>query len=138
MAANIQPTPTPSVLYSDVNITMNEHPVTHDLLVVTGAASVVQSIMNLIQTNHYERPFHPEIGGNVNKLLFELADPSTANLLAQEITDVIENFEPRAQTVTVNVQATSTPMVGFMVTIVFYVVSNPSPINVQFFLQRLR
>lgn len=138
MATNIQPAPVTPVQYSDVSITLNAHPVTGDFLVVTGVQSVVQSIMNLIQTNHYERPFHPEIGGNVNKLLFELADSATAAVLQQEITDVIQNFEPRCDLVQVNVQAQTQPAPGYQVTIIFHVTSNPAQVQIQFFLQRLR
>lgn len=134
--ALVKPVPT-SIQYSDVADTFAAHPVTGDLQMVTGSSAVVQSIMNLVQTNHYERPFHPEIGGNVTKLLFELADPTTAALLESEIADVISNFEPRAQVVSINVQAQA-PLNGFQVTIIFYVVSNPAPIKIQFFLQRLR
>ena len=121
---------------SDFADSLSPHPVTGDLLMVTGVNAVVQSVMNLVQLNHYESPFHPEIGGNVRRLLFELADPTTANLLAQEITDVIENFEPRASQVNVNVQANGNQ--GFDVTIIFTVINNPNPVQIQFFLERLR
>ena len=36
--------------------------------------AVVNSIKNLILTNYYERPFQPEIGSNVRRLLFENVD----------------------------------------------------------------
>lgn len=121
---------------SDFADQLAPHPVTGDLIMVTGINSIVQSIQNLVQLNHYESPFHPEIGGNVRRLLFELADATTANLLAQEITDVIQNFEPRASQVTVNVQANGNQ--GFDVTIIFTAVSNPNPVQIQFFLERLR
>lgn len=120
----------------DASITLAPHPVTGDLLMVVGINAVVQAVTDLVQLNHYESPFHPEIGGNVRRLLFELADPTTANLLAEEITDVIQNFEPRASNVNVNVQANGTQ--GFDVTIIFNVVSNPNPVQIEFFLQRLR
>lgn len=54
--------------YSDFDIAFKAHPVTGDLCRKVGVNSVVQSIINLIQTNHYERPFHPEIGGNVRSI----------------------------------------------------------------------
>lgn len=111
---------------------------TGDLTKVTGVNSIVQSIISLISTNHYERPFHPEIGGNVRKLLFELVDAVTANLLSKEIQDVLANFEPRAQVLNVIVQ-TNNAQDGYSVTIVFTVAGGIStPISIQTFLQRLR
>jgi phage baseplate assembly protein W len=137
MANNIS-TPLQTRIYSDFNIAFIPNPLTGDLTKVTGVNSVVQSIMNLVQTNHYERPFHPEIGGNVRRLLFELVDAVTANLLSQEIQNVLANFEPRAQILDVIVQ-TSNQLDGYQVTIVFQVAGGiSSPISITTFLQRLR
>ena len=51
---------------------------------------------NLILTNTYEKPFHPEIGSGIRELLFEPLSPITAFVLSQKVEDVIENFEPRS------------------------------------------
>jgi phage baseplate assembly protein W len=131
-------TPLQTRQYSDFNIDFIPNPMTGDLTKVTGINSVVQSIVNLVSTNHYERPFHPEIGGNVRKLLFELVDGVTANLLSSEIKDVLANFEPRAQVLDVIVQTNNTQD-GYSVTIVFQVAGGIStPITINTFLQRLR
>ena len=122
--------------FSDIDINFGANPVSGDILQKTGVNSVVQSIMNLVQTNHYERKFHPEIGGNVRKLLFELADSTTASLLAAEINDVIANFEPRATNVNVFVNADG--LNGFNVTIETSIQNLANPIKVAFFLARLR
>ena len=37
-----------------------------------------RSVRNLILLNSYEKPFHPEIGGDVRGLLFELMTPLTS------------------------------------------------------------
>jgi phage baseplate assembly protein W len=131
-------TPLQTRIYSDFGIDFISHPVTGDLLKVTGVASVVQAIVNLVQTNHYERPFHPEIGGNVRKLLFDLLDPVTANLISEEIKDVLANYEPRATVLDVIV-ATDTTLEGYQVTVVFTVTGGIStPIEISVFLERLR
>jgi len=125
-------------IYSDFNIAFIANPLTGDLVKVTGVNSIVQSIMNLVQTNHYERPFHPETGGNVRRLLFELVTGVTANLLSREIQNVLANFEPRAQILDVIVQ-TSNRLDGYQVTIVFQVAGGIStPIQITTFLQRIR
>jgi len=124
--------------YSDIAIDFMVNPLTGDLARVTGTNSIVQSIMNLVQTNHYERLFAPEIGGNVRKLLFELCDAVTANLLSQEIQDVLSNYEPRANILDVIVSADQNQD-GFYVQIVFQIAGGiANPITISTFLQRLR
>jgi len=136
--APVLSTPLQTRIYSDFNVDFIPNPMNGDLVKVTGINSVVQSIMSLVQTNHYERPFHPEIGGNVRKLLFEPCDAVTANLLSQEIHDVLANFEPRAQVLDVIVTSNNTQD-GFAITIVFQVAGGIStPITINTFLQRLR
>jgi phage baseplate assembly protein W len=132
------PQPTPQIQrFSDFALSFQPHPVTGDVVMLVGINSVVQSVMNLVQINHFEVPFHPEIGGNVRKLLFENIDPVTANLLSEEIKNVIANFEPRAQVINVLVEE-NIDSNGYNVTIQFYVVNNVSPISVSVFLERLR
>lgn len=124
-------------VYSDFNVAFNAHPITKDLVKVTGANAVVQAIMDLIQIGHYEKPFHPEVGGNVRKLLFEPVDNITANLLANELKAVIANFEPRATVLGIFVQSDTTGL-GYNVTIEFSIVTLANPITISVFLERLR
>ena len=123
--------------YSDFDISFDPHPVTGDLLSKLGTAAVVQAVADLVQLNHYEKPFHPEIGGNVRKLLFEPADEVTSGLLAKEIKNVIVNFEPRVSLLGVYVNATNDGN-GFNAVIEFSVLTVADPITISIFLQRLR
>ena len=123
--------------FSDFNISFVPNPITGDLTKVTDINSVAQAIMDLVQLNHYEKPFHPEIGGNVRKLLFEPADAVTSGLIATEITNVINNFEPRATLLGVYVDATNNGN-GFNVTIEFSVANVTNPVTITTFLERLR
>jgi phage baseplate assembly protein W len=97
----------------------------------------VNSIKNLILTNHYERPFQPNIGSNVRRLLFENMDTITATTLEQEIKQTIQNYEPRA---TISAIAVSPDYEnnGFKVYMEFYVVNRTTPITINFFLERIR
>ena len=58
-------------IYSDLDLDFTRNPVTSDVVKLTDVEAVKRSVKNLIQTNHYERPFHPEIGSDVRALLFE-------------------------------------------------------------------
>ena len=92
---------------------------------------------NLILTNRYERPFHPEIDGGVTRLLFELATPSTKIEIENAIRTVIKNFEPRAEVLDVFVGG-DIDKNGFDVTITFRVINHPEPVTIELFLERLR
>jgi phage baseplate assembly protein W len=136
MPTNV-PLPQSTIIYSDIADSMNANPITGDVLQVTGAASVIQSVMNLIQLGHYEKPFHPEIGSGVTQLLFEQGSPQVCQLIAKEITNTLQNFEPRVTVLNVAVEVDSVGH-GFNVTIQFQIVSIPTPIQISVFLQRLR
>ena len=81
--------------YSDLDLNFTIHPVKKDINRNVGDMAVINSIKNLVLTNHYERPFQPDVGSNVRRLLFENMDNITASAIEREITQVIQNFEPR-------------------------------------------
>jgi hypothetical protein len=58
--------------------------------------AVKQALKNLILTNHYERPFRPEFGGNVRARLFDLFTSFTQADFENLILNAIESYEPRA------------------------------------------
>ena len=86
-----------SRVYKDLNLNFGINPITSDVTTVTDANAVKRSINNLLRTNHYERPFHPEIGSAIQQLLFEPYGPITANRLKRTIEETIANFEYRAR-----------------------------------------
>ena len=90
-----------SRIYKDLNLNFSINPVTSDVTTVTDVNAVKRSVRNLLLTNHYDRPFHPEIGSNVQALLFENFGPITGNQLSRQIEEMIANFEPRARVETV-------------------------------------
>ena len=123
--------------YSDIDLTFTMHPVKKDILTSVDDQSVIRSVRNLIMTNHYERPFHPEIGSNVRKMLFEPISPLTANYLQREIEDTIKNFEPRVKLQQVIVQ-TEPDANYYQAIISFFINNRTEPTTVNFILQRLR
>lgn len=123
--------------YSDFDLAFTAHPVTGDLVKKTDYSAVSQSIRNLVFLNHYEKPFHPEIGCNIRKMLFELIEPSTAGAIRTEIINTIGNFEPRAKVDDVVVRPNYTED-GYEITIVYTTINLQNPIKINFFLERLR
>ena len=124
-------------IYKDLDLDFGRNTVTNDVNKLTDVESVKRSIRNLINTNHFERPFHPEIGGNIRALLFELMTPLTALNLQRKVEEVLKNFEPRANVT----QILADPDIernGYRLEIKFYVIGIQNPIVVETFLERLR
>lgn len=82
--------------YSDIDLSFLKS-ASGDVFKKTSAAAVKQSVKNLLLTNRGDKPFRPVFGGNLNDLLFELADNPTISTLAPRIENVINNEEPRAE-----------------------------------------
>ena len=109
-----------------------------DINRVTDIEAVKRSVRNLILLNTYEKPFHPEIGGNVRGMLFELMTPMVASVISRKIEDSIINHEPRARLVGVRTNPNFDSN-GYQVTVYFYVVNAPTElIELDAFLERLR
>ena len=124
-------------LYCDLNLNFNKNPATKDIAKLKDVEAVKSSVRNLILTNRFERPFHPEIGANVRALLFENMTPVTEQLLTERIADTLRVYEPRAVLNDVVVSG-SLDTNTYTATIKFYVREVPELIVVQEFLKRVR
>jgi len=129
--------PQPTIIYNDVDVSLNPNPITRDILQKTGSSAIIQSLADLIQLGHYEKPFHPEVGVNIRQLLFELPDPNIAGLIENEITTAIANFEPRVSLLSCAVEYDDVNL-GYNITIEFTIASLPNPISISTFLERVR
>ena len=126
-----------SRIYKDLNLNFEKNTVTKDIQKITDIEAVKRSVRNLINTNHYEKPFHPEIGSNLRAMLFENLTPQMNHLISKQIEMLIRNYEPRVRLVQVNAQP-SYDRNGYLATISFYVLNHPEPVVVENFLERLR
>ena len=126
-----------SRIYKDLNLDFQQNAATKDIQKLTDVEAVKRSVRNLIGTNHYEKPFHPEIGSNLRAMLFELMTPQMNHVITKQIENLINNYEPRCRLVQVHTQ----PMFdrnGYACQISFYVQNHPDPVVVESFLERLR
>ena len=124
-------------IYRDIPMSFNVHPVTGNMKLVANAESVKQSVKKIVLTNFYERPYQPELGGNVLAQLFENMSPITEYNVTQNIRQALENNEPRAiveDIITTPVEDQNT----LRVTIKFSVRNIPEPIEVDVLLERIR
>ena len=89
-------------VYRDLDLNFNLNPITNDVTSVTEFNAVQRSMKNLLHTNHYDKPFHPELGSAIQHLLFEDFGPITANRMKRAIEEVLSNFEPRIRIVKID------------------------------------
>ena len=124
-------------IYKDLDLNFTRNPVTNDVTKIEDVDAVKRSVRNLVQTNFYERPFHPELGCGIRELLFENYTPIVGIFLKRKISEVITAYEPR-----VSLQDISLEDDGdrnrLKVSIYFYVQGVPEPVVVETYLQRLR
>ena len=124
-------------IYKDLDLNFGRNKVTNDVNKLTDVEAVKRSVRNLINTNHYERPFHPEIGSDVRSMLFEPMTPLPALNLQRKVAEVLNNFEPR-----INLQQVlASPDIdrnSYELKIMFYVIGSNEPVVVETFLERLR
>jgi|TARA_B100001094_G_scaffold9724_1_gene8706 phage baseplate assembly protein W len=123
--------------YSDLNLNFNKNPATNDVAKLKDVEAVKRAVRNLILTNRFERPFHPEIGSDIRSLLFENMTPVVEVLLKDRIKETIDVYEPRADVTDIIVSGDSDRN-EYRVQIEFRVLNVPDPIVVTEFLQRLR
>ena len=90
----------------DLDLSFAIHPLSKDIRKKSGIEAIKQSIRVLCLLNHYEKFFHPDIGTDIYKSLFEpIHDVTTRNLMAKNIKDMIKLYEPRATNINVQIQA---------------------------------
>jgi hypothetical protein len=81
--------------HRDLDLTLAIHPIRKDLNVLKDDNAVKNAVKNLLITNANERPFQPFLGANLRGLLFEPADALTKIALRENISNVLNNHEPR-------------------------------------------
>lgn len=123
--------------YKDLDIIISSHPVTGDVVTKTDVDAIKSSVINLVQLNPGDKPFHPEIASGVRKLLFEPASSFVSLRIEQEISRVIRTYETRINLQRVLVQLDSTEQT-FIVSVYFNIKNRPEVLSFSFGLERVR
>ena len=91
--------------YKDLDFTFKQNPNTNDVGIKKDNAAVIQSCLNILRTNHGERPFNYNFGANLRSYLFENITRITAASMATSINTALKNYEPRIEVLNTNIQA---------------------------------
>ena len=125
------------IVYKDIDTLFDIHPVTRKLNVLTNNAAVARSVKNLVLTNKGERPYQPFLGCDVRNQLFELNDGLIESEIEDSISDVINQYEPRAELISVDADV-KPDQHSVEVTITFRVNNQQDPISINLMLERVR
>jgi len=122
--------------YTDIDLTFTPKP-SGDLYKKVDAADVKQSVKNLLLTNYTEKPFNMRFGGNLSDFLFELETDTDIDILADQIIEAVDLYEPRAQVLRVygNIKPDNNEI---RVTVEFQVISTSELVVLDLTLTRLR
>ncbi len=87
--------------FKDISMTFQANPLNMDLIALKDANAIARSVKNIVFTLPGERFFNEDFGSRISASLFENMDDITADEIVDEITESIENFEPRVKLINV-------------------------------------
>ena len=90
--------------FKDISFSFDPHPITKDLPVIINERAITRSVRNLVETILTERPFNPDLGSNIRKMLFENVTIPTSIEIKDQIENSIMAFEPRVSNLVVDVK----------------------------------
>ena len=114
--------------FKDISLSFTPHPVTKDLTILKNENAIKKSVRNLVQTIPTERFFNSVLGSEVRDSLFDFVDFGTASVIQDQILNTIENFEPRVDDVSVEVEPRPDTN-EFEVTVFFTIVGQETPVQ---------
>jgi len=124
-------------LYQDFKKNLEISPVSSDLTVWKDEDAVKESIKNLVLTDRGERLMQPNMGGNINAMLFENITPAVLILIQNQVRNTVELYEPRAELIDV-IATSNIDDYTVRVKIIFYITNVQQHITLDVFLERTR
>ena len=124
-------------IYSDIDFTFIRKPGTNDVALSYDNQAVIRSVRNLLQTKHYDRPFNPGLGSNMELMLFEPVSDMTASSIEAEIKNTIENYEKRVSLKNVKV-VPSPDQNAYEASLTFFLENATIPTTITLLLERNR
>ena len=122
--------------FSDLWITFQRNPFSSDLQVVKDEIAIKQSLLTLVKTNIYERPFNPLIGSRLQSLLFENFEEGLSSTIEDELKILIANYEPRISVISID-SSDDVDNNALNITINFIVIGQPlNPQSLNILLER--
>ena len=83
--------------FKDISMTFKVNPLNFDLIALKNENAIARSVRNIVFTLPGEKFFDENFGSRISASLFENIDDISAGQIVDEITQSIENFEPRVK-----------------------------------------
>jgi len=125
------------ITYKDLDFTFKQNPNTNDVGIKKNNDAVKQSVLNILRTNHGERPFNYNFGANLRAYLFENMTSITAAQMSTSVNTALQNWEPRIEVLNTNIQAKASEN-DVYVTVTGRVKSSNEIIDITTTIERLR
>ena len=124
--------------FKDISLSFTKHPVTNDLIILRNEDAIKKSVINLVRTRLNERFFNNLLGTSVDNTLFEVGNSGISSFLNEEITTLLNNFEPRILLRNVEIEIPDDTN-DLNIKIAYDIVGLPFPTqNIEFILQPTR
>jgi phage baseplate assembly protein W len=124
--------------FKDISLSFARHPVTNDVIALKNEDAIKKSVVNLVRTRLGERFFNDLLGTSVENSMFELQNSGISSFLQEEITSLLNNFEPRIKLRTVFIDEPEDTN-DLNINISYDIVGLPFPTqNIEFILQPTR
>ena len=124
--------------FKDISMTFQSNPLTSDLIALKNENAIARSIRNIVFTIPGEKFFNESFGSNINRSLFDNIDELSALIIKDQITESIENFEPRVELIKV-ITSPDFDNNSFDVVLTYEIVgADIPPQELQFVLQQTR
>ena len=81
--------------FKDLSMTFQANPLNFDLIGLKNENAIARSVRNIVFTLPGEKFFDEDFGSRISATLFENIDDISADIIVDEITQSIENYEPR-------------------------------------------
>lgn len=123
----------------DIDLGFSPKPTTGDVYKKQEAATVKQSVRNLLTTGKYEKPFQPGYGAGLYDFLFELDTLYDGVQIINNVKEAIRVYEPRVDLKSLEVVPRILPEQNTLqIDVVFRVINSGEIVELTTTLNRLR
>ena len=124
--------------FKDISMTFQSNPLKSDLIELKNESAIARSLRNIVFTIPGEKFFNESFVYNINRSIFDNIDELSALVIKDQITESIENFEPRVELIKV-ITSPDFDNNSFDVVLTYEIIgADIQPQELQFVLQQTR
>ena len=83
--------------FKDISMTFQSNPLNSDLIAIKNENAIARSLRNIVFTTPGEKFFNESFGSKITESVFENIDEINATVIADEIREAIDIYEPRVE-----------------------------------------